>query len=75
MNDALPTPVPDNAYQARQWIKALLLQLAQQQQTMRDPPEEPDSCCGRGCDGCVWFGYFDAVGYWCEQARQALLKA
>jgi hypothetical protein len=41
---------------------------------LREPPEEPTSCCGRGCNGCVWEGYMSAVGYWCEQAREALQK-
>lgn len=74
MNDDLHTLAPDNAYQARQWIATLGEQLAQRGVTMREPPEEPTSCCGRGCNGCVWEGYFNAVGYWCEQAREALEK-
>lgn len=74
MNDDRHTPLPDNAYQARQWIADLGAQLAERGILLRDPPEEPTSCCGRGCDGCVWDGYFGAVGYWCEQARAALLK-
>nr|WP_328804842.1 oxidoreductase-like domain-containing protein [Noviherbaspirillum galbum] len=39
----------------------------------RDPPEEPTTCCGRGCNGCVWEGYLHAAGYWCEQARDLVL--
>nr|WP_233575905.1 oxidoreductase-like domain-containing protein [Noviherbaspirillum saxi] len=52
----------------------LSVQLAQNDILFRDPPEEPTSCCGRGCNGCVWEGYFQAVGYWCEQVRGILLK-
>jgi hypothetical protein len=74
MNDDLQNPLPANAFQARQWIADLSAQLAQQDILLRDPPEEPNSCCGRGCNGCVWEGFFSAVGYWCEQARAALLK-
>lgn len=74
MNDNLKTLVPDNAYQARQWIADLSAQLAQRGIALREPPEEPTSCCGRGCNGCVWEGYLNAVGYWCEQGRAALLK-
>jgi hypothetical protein len=74
MNDDLQTLAPDNAFQARQWITKLSAQLAQRGILLREPPEEPTSCCGRGCNGCVWEGYFAAVGYWCEQAQEALQK-
>lgn len=35
---------------------------------LRPPPPEPASCCGRGCNGCVWEGYYSAVNYWREEA-------
>jgi hypothetical protein len=75
MSDKSQHPLPDNAYQARQWMANLSAQLEQRDIFFRDPPEEPTSCCGRGCNGCVWEGYLHAVGYWCEQARALLLKA
>ncbi|QAU33732.1 oxidoreductase-like domain-containing protein [Janthinobacterium sp. 17J80-10] len=74
MNDDSQTLAPDSAYQARQWIAGLSAKLAERGIVLRDPPEEPTSCCGRGCNGCVWEGYFNAVGYWCEQAQEALQK-
>jgi hypothetical protein len=40
---------------------------------LRAPPPLPISCCGRGCNGCVWEGYFRALDYWCEEAAQAML--
>ncbi len=36
--------------------------------TLRTPPPEPTSCCGRGCNGCVWEGFLDAADYWREEA-------
>ncbi|WP_369751452.1 oxidoreductase-like domain-containing protein [Acidovorax sp. CF316] len=36
--------------------------------TLRAPPPEPTSCCGRGCNGCVWEGFFAAADYWREEA-------
>jgi hypothetical protein len=32
--------------------------------TLRPPPPEPDSCCGRGCNGCVWEGFYEALHHW-----------
>ena len=34
----------------------------------REPPPEPTSCCGRGCNGCVWEGYDAALAWWYEDA-------
>jgi hypothetical protein len=39
---------------------------------LRAPPPEPTSCCGRGCNGCVWEGYFAAANYWQEEALRRL---
>ena len=35
---------------------------------LRQPPPEPTSCCGRGCNGCVWEGYLAAADSWREDA-------
>lgn len=44
-------------------------QLQQQGATMRPPPPEPTTCCGRGCNGCVWEGYYHALQNWRDDAR------
>lgn len=36
--------------------------------TLRAPPPEPTSCCGRGCNGCVWEGFLEAAEYWRQEA-------
>jgi Oxidoreductase-like protein, N-terminal len=51
--------------------QALLAQLGLQ---FRLPPPLPTTCCGKGCVGCVWQAYFDAVGFWLEDADLAVQK-
>jgi len=42
---------------------------------LRQPPPEPTTCCGRGCNGCVWAGFYDAAAAWVDDAQAALQAA
>jgi len=43
--------------------------------TLRLPPPLPTTCCGRGCNGCVWEGFYAAATFWQEEAVAALAQA
>jgi len=34
---------------------------------MYPKPQEPTTCCGRGCENCVWASYWEAIKLWEEQ--------
>lgn len=39
---------------------------------LRPPPPEPTTCCERGCNSCVWEGFYEALGHWRDDALSAL---
>lgn len=53
---------------ARAMFVALQARAEAQGLSLRTPPPEPTSCCGRGCNGCVWEGYYAATTYWRDEA-------
>ncbi|WP_157263477.1 oxidoreductase-like domain-containing protein [Azohydromonas aeria] len=63
----------------RDTARALFAHLQQRARTLGvdlpPPPEEPTTCCGRGCNGCVWDGFYDAAGYWWEESQWRLEDA
>ena len=58
--------------EAAEMTATLQARLNRAGETFRDPPTPPESCCGRGCNGCVWEGYYAALEYWWQQAIERI---
>lgn len=70
----MAAPVPPLT-QARAQIALWQQRAAQAAVPLRPPPPEPATCCGRGCNGCVWEGFYGALQFWCEDAQEAIAAA
>ncbi|WP_416142033.1 oxidoreductase-like domain-containing protein [Hydrogenophaga sp.] len=78
LHDPAAVPLADLA--TAQALVAHLRGLAQRQgvhldTALRPPPPEPDTCCGRGCNGCVWEGFYEALHHWRTDALDLLKTA
>lgn len=63
---------PKNLTEAQSLIVAVQRSAEDVGVTVRLPPPIPTTCCGRGCSGCVWEGYYAALIYWRDQAVEKL---
>ncbi len=75
-----PAAMPLADLPTAQALVAHLRGLAQRQgmtldAALRPPPPEPATCCGRGCNGCVWEGFYEALNHWRADALDLLKTA
>ena len=61
-----------NLSDAQTIVEEIAALLTERQLSFRSPPPLPTTCCGRGCNGCVWQGYFEALAYWRQEAGQTI---
>lgn len=73
VDEALRAPLR-NLDEAEAMIAALRVRLDAAGLSLRQPPPVPTTCCGRGCNGCVWQGYYAALQYWREDAAALLQR-
>ena len=67
-------PHPAQRESVRRVIAQFQERLQAANHAFREPPPEPTSCCGRGCNGCVWESYDAALMFWYEDAEALLAE-
>lgn len=68
LETSMPLPALTDLASAHALFAAVQARADARGVALRAPPSEPTSCCGRGCNGCVWEGYYEAVVYWRDEA-------
>jgi len=69
------TPDPSPTQHTQDMFRDLVQRAQYAGVVLRPPPPEPTTCCGRGCNGCVWEGFYAAATFWREDALAALAEA
>ncbi|MFM2348269.1 MAG: hypothetical protein RL654_3022 [Pseudomonadota bacterium] len=59
---------PTDPGEAQALISAVIARARTEGVELCVPPAEPDNCCGNGCIGCVWDGFYSELGYWRDEA-------
>ncbi len=73
MSDLTPPAITQGPLAETQAMFAALQQRARTAGLkLRTPPPLPTGCCGRGCHGCVWEGFYEAAACWRDEAELLL---
>lgn len=67
-DDALLAWTPTDAREAQSLVEIVRTRAREAGVDAGEPPPQPTSCCGRGCIGCVWEGYYTALAWWRDEA-------
>ena len=59
---------PTDPGEARALVSAVIARAQSEGIELSTPPVEPDNCCGTGCIGCVWDGFYSELSYWRDEA-------
>ena len=72
MSSEIKHPIIDPNQAQRESVRRGIAQFQERLQAaghdFREPPPEPTSCGGRGCNGCVWESSGDALMFWYEDS-------